>query len=420
VSALVGIVGLGKLGLPIALTLAWRGHSVLAYDVNPARMGWSALSPQERGPDGSGSLADHEADGLPVTFTDLDEVTRRADCIFIVVETPHGPLYEGVTPLPASRADFAYGPLLKAVGEVCSRARSGTEIGVMSTVLPGTIRSRVLPLANGRPLVYCPQFVGMGTVARDICNPEFALIGRDRADPVIIPELLSSFGAPVFTVSYESAELAKVMYNTFVSAKVTLSNIVQRMAYETGANAHDVFEIIRSATQRLGSPAYIGPGMGDGGPCHPRDNVALSWLAREAGVKSDLFTGVMEARQEYIEWLGGKWLELSARRPLVLLGTAFKPGTDIETGSSAVLLASIMKLRGAAVTAVPQPDDLEMVPPGAAAFFIGCPEPEFTGYAFPPGSVVIDPWHRVTERDDVQVFRVGAGQAWPSALHSAG
>src|SRR5882724_901802 len=240
VGALIGIVGLGKLGLPIALTLAWRGHSVLAYDVDPARMGWSALSPKERGPDGSGLLADHEAHGMPVTFCGLDEVAQRADCIFIVVETPHGPLYEGVTPLPSSRADFAYGPLLKAVGEVCSRARSGTEIGVMSTVLPGTMRSRVLPLANGRPLVYCPQFVAMGTVARDMCNPEFALIGRDRADPVIIPELLSSFGAPVFTVSYESAELAKVMYNTFVSAKVTLSNVVQRMAYETGANAHDV------------------------------------------------------------------------------------------------------------------------------------------------------------------------------------
>jgi UDPglucose 6-dehydrogenase len=206
-----------------------------------------------------------------------------------------------------------------------------------------------------------------------------------------------------------------MFYNTFVSAKVTLSNIVQRMADETGASASDVFQIIRAADSRLTSAAYIGPGMGDGGPCHPRDNIALSWLARRTGMGADLFTAVMEARQGYIEWLAGRFIDLAAGLPLVLLGTAFKPGTDLETGSSALLLAGLLRLRNVEVTVVATPDELSpaQIPSGAAAFFLGCPEPEFVTYAFPPGSVVVDPWHRVPQTDGLSVVRIGEHPATP-------
>jgi UDPglucose 6-dehydrogenase len=297
------------------------------------------------------------------------------------------------------------------VRDVAEYARRGAEIGVMSTVLPGTIRSLILPQVQDHALVYCPQFVGMGTVARDLRNPEFTLIGRGSREPAIIPEVLSGLGdAPVFTVSYETAELAKMIYNTFVSAKVTLANIVQRMASETSAQASDVFRIIRAADQRLGSAAYIGPGMGDGGPCHPRDNVALSWLARRSGMGADLFSAVMESREAYVEWLSDRFVELAAGLPLVLLGTAFKPGTDIEAGSSAVLLANLLGLRGVDVQIVRTPDDLHRRD-RAAAFFIGCPEPPFLTFPFPPGSVVVDPWHRVGSPDGVTVHHIGEAAA---------
>jgi UDPglucose 6-dehydrogenase len=185
------------------------------------------------------------------------------------------------------------------------------------------------------------------------------------------------------------------------------------MAHETGADASEVFRIIRAADQRLLSDAYIGPGMGDGGPCHPRDNVALSWLARRTGMGSDIFTAVMEARQAYVEWLGEQFIEVSAGMPLVLLGTAFKQGTDIETGSSTVLLANLLRLRDVNVTNVRTPRDLSTgrIPEGAAAFFLGCPEPEFIAFPFPRGSVVVDPWHRVPQRDGVSMFRIGESPA---------
>jgi UDPglucose 6-dehydrogenase len=411
-AATIGVVGLGKLGLPIAVTLALQGHEVIAYDRDSSRMDLAALSALELGPDATSSLRACINSDLPLRFASLDEMLSMVDCVFVVVDTPHGPAFEGITPLPDSRSDFGYASLVAAVRSIVDIAPRPMEIGIMSTVLPGTIRSQILPLVGEHPLVYCPQFVAMGQVATDLLRPEFTLLGCGEQTAVMVPEILGGLGsAKRFVVSYETAELAKVVYNTFVSAKVTVSNLVQWIAHETGADALDVFRILRSADQRLTSDAYLGPGMGDGGPCHPRDNIALSWLFRQKGAGADLFTDVMRARQAYVEWLGNLFREYAGGLPLVLLGTAFKPGSDIQTGSSAVLMATLLNQAGAAVTVASTKAHLSTLslPASAAAFFIGCPEPDFVGYPFPPGSVVVDPWCVVPDLDGVRVHRVGAG-----------
>ena len=406
----IGFVGLGKLGLPIAVALAQRGYRVIGYDVRPERMTLDALSPLEVAQDGDRPLRGTLDPPPDLTFGGLDTVVAEASCVFIAVETPHGPRFEGVTPLPFARSDFGYAALERALADVAARAPVGCEIGVMSTVMPGTVRSRLLPLAPRHTLVYCPQFVGMGSVAHDLVHPEFSLLGQGDARSTAVHDVLAGLagGAPAFAVSYETAELAKVIYNTFVSAKVTIGNLVLMISHEVGASASDVFDILRSADRRLLSTAYLGPGMGDGGPCHPRDNVALSWFARELGLGFDLFTAVMEAREGYLEWLCDRLLEAAAGRPLVLLGTAFKPGTDIETGSSAVLMATLLRLRGVDVQLVRQPDELAALPADRpSCFFLGCPEPEFVKAELPAGSVVVDPWQRVQARDEIAVVTIG-------------
>lgn len=420
-AATIGVVGLGKLGLPIAATLALHGHTVIGYDRLESRMDLASLSPREAGPDGTTALVDCIGPDLSLEFAGLEVMLSVADCVFVVVETPHDPAYEGVTPLPSGRADFSYDALASAVTSVVAAAPRPLEIGVMSTVLPGTIRRVVLPLVSGHPLVYCPQFVAMGRVGADLCQPEFTLLGCGEPTAVVIPEVLSGLGsAKRFVVSYESAELAKVIYNTFISAKVTISNLAQWIADEMGADAADVFRILRSADQRLVSEAYIGPGMGDGGPCHPRDNIALSWLFRRLGGGGDLFTDVMRARQAYVEWLARRFRELAGPRQLILLGTAFKPGSDIQTGSSAVLMAALLKDAGTQVTVVPAVDDLETtaLPPEPAAYFLGCPEPEFINHRFPQGSIIVDPWHVVPEINGVDVCRIGSPQPGSVHVHS--
>jgi len=407
------MVGLGKLGLPVAICLALRGHEVLGYDKDAARMSFQGLSPFERGPSASGRLVDLVNPALSLRFASLPEVVAGSECVLIAVETPHAAAHEGVTPLPDARADFDYSALLGAVSDVIAQASQPLEIGIISTVLPGTIRRMLLPLLGRHRLVYCPQFVAMGQVAADLFDPEFVLLGRDGHGPTVVGSVLSGLSdAPVHDVGIESAELAKVVYNTYVSAKVTLSNVVQQLAHETGADVGEVFDVVRSADRRLLGPAYIGPGMADGGPCHPRDNIALSWLMRATGSGTDLFGDLMRTRQAYVEWLGHRFVELAGTLPLVLLGTAYKAGTDLRTGSSAQLLATLLRLQGRDVTVVHSAADLPAGGPdaGPAAFFLGCPEPDLITHAWPPGSVVVDPWHVVAMSPGVAVHRIGAAE----------
>lgn len=412
--AAVGIVGLGKLGLPTAIALAQHGQTVRGFDVNPAQMTLDALSPSELDATLSGPLRDTIPPDLGLSFTSLAEVVNHSDCVLIAVPTPHGPAYEGVTPLPQTRSDFSYDALRAAVRSIAAVATRPIELGVISTVLPGAIRTHVLPEVGQHTLVYCPQFIAMGTVAFDLAHPEFILLGYGERKPVLVREILEGMravAAPTFEVSYETAELAKMAYNTFVGAKVTVANVVQQSAHLVGASADDVFAVLRSATRRLASPSYIGPGMGDGGPCHPRDNIALSWLAGELDLGADLFTALMVQREAYIGWLGETFVSAAAGRPLVLLGTAYKPGVSIETGSSSVLLANMLAARGVDLAIVRVPDDLagSDALSGPAAYFLGCPEPAFVSLGFPAGSLVVDPWHVVEAPPDVTVLRIGEG-----------
>jgi UDPglucose 6-dehydrogenase len=421
--ATIGVVGLGKLGLPIAVTLAANGYDVIGHDLDPERMTLDALAEHEMGPDGVGRLAEQLSPSLTLRFADLDELAGNADCVFIVVQTPNEQPFDGVAPLLDSRADYRYDALIDALSSVARRAPEHVEIGVMSTVMPGTTRARLLPLVEGRPLIYCPQFAALGTVARDLCQPEFTLIGEEHAGRAdaggadvgaaaresLICDVLGGLGkAPLFRVGYETAELAKVLYNTFVSAKVAVANTVQRMSDEVGASATGVFDILRAADHRLLSGAYLGPGMGDGGPCHPRDNLALSWVARQRGMGFDFFSALMIERQSYVEWLAERFLNLAAGLPLVVLGTAYKPGTDLEAGSSVVLMTRLLELRQARPAVIRTPGELRPeVTTAPAAYFLGCPEQAFVDLELPPGSVVVDPWHRMPMRDGVSVIRIG-------------
>lgn len=410
--ASVGIIGLGKLGMPTAVALAQHGHTVRGFDADAGRMTLSALPTYELDEDRVRPLHTTLSDDLDLRFCDLAEVVRDSDCVFVAVETPHLADYEGVTPLPPTRADFSYDRLGVALTAVVGCADRRLEIGIISTVLPGTVRSRLLPLSTGHSLVYCPQFVAMGSVVSDLHHPEFMLLGHGDTKPTAVKEVLTGLcrqPAPTFEVSYESAELAKVVYNTVVGAKVTLANVIQQLAHSVGASAGDVFGVLRSADRRVASAAYLGPGMGDGGPCHPRDNIALSWLARTVGMSHDLFSALMLQRQAYVEWLADTFVAVAAGRPMVLLGMAYKPGLPLEAGSSSVLLANLMAARGQDVSIVRSGAELPSGGSFAAptAFFLGCPEPEFLAARFPDGSAVVDPWHLLKPTDGIDVLWIG-------------
>jgi UDPglucose 6-dehydrogenase len=339
----VGFIGLGKLGLPVALAVEAAGHEVWGFDNGRGVMDMIS----KRGPL---PYVEQDADELlsrTEINLDLPEVlARECDLIFVAVQTPHQPQFEGVTRLPQERADFDYSYLAMAVASI---HEAECPVVLISTVLPGTLER--LGLSDWPNILYNPFFIAMGTTVHDFRNPEFVLVGTDGAHPGILRDFYATIhDRPLFITTIKTAELTKVAYNTFIGLKIAFGNTMMELCEKTGADVDDLVDALGLATSRIISTRYLRGGMGDGGGCHPRDNIALSWLAREVGLSYDLFEALMVARERQTEWLADLIVEeqnsTSEYRPIEIMGKAYKPETSLTIGSPALLLASMLSERG--------------------------------------------------------------------------
>ena len=330
----IGYIGAGKLGMPVAACVAQK-HDVLMHDAEPSvylRWGRYPFVESVKGT-GFETLNDlMEAVRPNARFThDLRDMADR-DIIFVAVQTPHDPQYEGVTTLPETTADFNYRYLIEALGTLAKAVEnSGRQhtVVVISTCLPGTYKREIEPKAQGWAninLVYNPYFIAMGTVIPDYLNPEFILVGNDHGDVSDLQKFYASFGLAdrMRVMSITSAEATKVFYNTFISMKLSFANIVAEACEKVGADCDDVMGAIKAANKRLISGAYLSPGMGDGGGCHPRDNIALSHFAEQHGMSFDFFGMLMKQREEQANHLASAVIEASSGnyRPAGIVGFA--------------------------------------------------------------------------------------------------
>jgi UDP-glucose 6-dehydrogenase len=255
----IGMVGAGKLGLPVALATEAAGHEVKVWDPSPAVQDYIAYRSIPYVEEGAQELLSETR----IEVVPPDELAQWADLIFVAVQTPHQPEFEGVTRLTDERADFGYGYLWEAVMSV-----AGAElVVVISTVLPGTLE-RVIPFVPPERLLYNPFFIAMGTTIPDFRNPEFVLVGTDGAHPGPLREFYATIhDRPVFVTTIKTAELTKVAYNTFIGLKIAFANTMMELCEKTGADVDDLVDALSLADRRIMSPAYLRGGMGDGGGC---------------------------------------------------------------------------------------------------------------------------------------------------------
>ena len=413
----IGFVGLGKLGLPCALAVEGKGHTVYGCDTNPKveeNIRKRHIPYREEG-------AQEALDKMQnLHLVSLPEVIKNSEIIFVPIQTPHQPEYEGCTRLPEDRVDFDYTWLRDGLEEISAEVEDLGEdriVVIISTVLPGTVEREIKPLLSDHvKLCYNPFFIAMGTCMADFLHPEFILLGVDDEDAAKkTTEFYATItDAPVLPMSIASAELAKVAYNTYIGQKITFINAMMEICHKTDANIDDITRAIRAGNKRLISGAYLEGGMGDGGGCHPRDNIALSWLARELGLSFDLFDSVMYCREAQTEWLADMAIDFAenADLPIVILGKSFKPESNIEVGSPAHLLNNLLaeKFEGEVTMWDPHidvivPDELKE----PAVFFVATKHNFFKSPSmkFPSGSVVIDPWRYIKDQEDVHVIRIG-------------
>src|SRR3989344_4268565 len=375
----VGFIGLGKLGLPIAEAITKKGFKVIGYDIKNINT------------------------SLPLAKS-IKDLVKKSDLIFCAVQTPHNPKFEGNKLLPKIRADFDYSYLIKAVKKVVAANKEITLV-VISTCLPGTFEKKIKPLLSDKiNYLYNPLFIAMGTVVEDFLNPEFALIGGD--DPAILKHFYTKiYGQDMsFVTDITTAEGIKVFYNTFVTTKTVLGNMYGEFAYKLGMNVDHIHEALSKATVRLISPKYLKSGMADGGNCHPRDNIALSHLAKKIGLSFNYFDSIMMAREKHTGWLADLFIEQIKSTGLggIILGKSFKPETDIQTGSAAILLANILRGKKIAFRHY-EFDYPELIP---AVYFIATQHQKYNTVTFPSGSVVIDPFRYIGPQPGVKIIGI--------------
>lgn len=408
--SVVGWVGLGRLGAPCAAALAHHGgHTVVGYDVREL----SASSPLW--------------EGLPPVkmLESIERVVAETDrVVFVAVQTPHAPAYGGDRITPNEPHDFEYGYLVQAVRDVASAAlalRKYVDLVIVSTVLPGTFDRELRSLLNLYVTpIYHPFFIAMGTVVDDFLRPEMTLFGVDvEGHEDGIRELYASLhdvdAVPAPVVSIASAELAKVAYNTFISAKIVFANALAQLADATGADVDEVTDALALGADRITSSRYMRAGVGDGGACHPRDNVALSALARRVGAE-DLMGYLTRARENQTRWLArlaARWADQTGLE-LVILGDAYKPGIALTDGSPARLLGHALNEDGYTYLQYdPVVSDsgarglVRHLEQRRSVYVIATAHQQFRSLPYLAGSVVIDPFGYVKAPQGVTLVTPG-------------
>jgi len=322
----IGFIGLGKLGMPCAEAMAERGATVSGYDIV------TKISTK-----------------IDVKFS-LREAVEGQEIVFVATPTPHESGYDGREPSShLEPRDFDYSSVIEVLSECDQWMTRDQTLVLISTVLPGTTRQKLSHYVSSTNLIYNPYLIAMGTVKSDFLLPEMIIVGTDTGQASIDAYRLQEFYRRILGYNaryemgtWEDAEAIKIFYNTFISTKIGLVNMIQDVSERLGhMNVDTVTRALANSTKRITSGNYMRAGMGDGGACHPRDNIALRWLSKELNLGYDLFGAVMTAREQQAENMAKAILTHGSN--IHFTSDSYKPNTDLIDGSYSLLVQYYIK-----------------------------------------------------------------------------
>ena len=425
----ISVVGLGKLGAPLAAVMASKKHEIIGLDLNESFVQAinSGVAPVEEPQ--LQLLIDQSRERLRAT-TDWNELIAESDVTFIIVPTPSDPngFFTNRYILDA----------LKPIGEALRKKTTYHLVVITSTVMPGSTGGEIreaLERASGRTvgdhlgLCYNPEFIALGSVVRDMLNPDFILIGEsDPKAGAILEEIYSNScdNKPLIRrMNFPNAELTKISVNTFVTTKISYANMLADICDRLSGADVDVVTNAVGADSRIGTK-YLKGAMGYGGPCFPRDNVAFCALAKKLGARADLAEATDKINKYQVGRIMGM-IEafLPVGKKVGLLGLSYKPQTGVAEESQSVFLAAALRDHGYSVTLfdpLALPNALKMI--GSDCFHIcdssvacakdadllivATPWPEFkelSSDSLKAGAVIIDLW-RTLPREMFTTHRI--------------
>ena len=339
------VVGLGKLGAPLAALLADRGHDVIGVDtrteiVDLLNQGCTPI----REP-GLAELIHRNRSRLQAT-TDLAGAAGNTDASFIVVPTPS-----------TANGTFSMRFVMDAIngiGRGLRRSKNYHVATVTSTMMPLSTDLDVKPAleaASGRVvgdsvgLCYNPEFIALGSVIRDMTHPDLVLIGESdpQAGDVVeaIHRTFIASNAQVRRMTWVNAEITKIAVNTFVTTKISYANMLAEICEQLPGGDVDVVTGALGVDRRIGH-AYLRGAVGYGGPCFPRDNAALVAVAAQAGARAEIAVATDALNRRQTERVA-RIVEAHAvprQHRIAVLGLSYKPDTPVVEESQGVMLAN--------------------------------------------------------------------------------
>ena len=351
----ISVFGLGKLGLPLAVSWAARGFRVVGVDVRPEILQSLASGKMPDAEPPVGSML-KRAGSMLTASSDPEEATAQSDLSFVVVPTP-------------SDSSGGYSTryieeVLEPIGKAIGKKRSFHLVTIVSTVLPGASDSLLRPLLErfsgktcGRDfgLCYNPEFIALGEVVSGLLNPDFVLIGEsDARSGTILSRMYRKFcknEPPIVRMSLWNAELAKISVNVYVTMKISFANTLAALCERIPGGDVDVVSGAVGLDSRIGAK-YLKGGLGYGGPCFPRDNRAFLHIAEKLGSHAKLSRATDEINTDHSTILAGRILKSlhGVENPQIsILGLTYKPNTFVVEESAALNIAKSLVDNGAVV-----------------------------------------------------------------------
>jgi len=344
----ISVFGLGYVGCVTAACLARNGHRVIGVDVNQDKVyslnqGVSPIVEELIGE----LIAAGRRSGHLLATTDAERAMAETELSLVCVGTPS---------LENGAPDTAF---VERVSDQIGRALAAKDayhtVAVRSTVLPGTIRGKVIPRLEeasgktaGRDFGVCfnPEFLREGSSVHDFDYPAKTVIGQlDEPSGRALKELFASIDAPLFTVPLEVAEMVKYTDNVFHALKVTFANEIGRLCKAFNVNSHQVMNIFTADTKLNLSSNYLWPGFAFGGSCLPKDTRAIIQAAKEQNVDMPVIAHILPSNAGQVAE-AFRLIHKLGRQKIGFMGFAFKGGTDDLRESPVILLIEALLGKG--------------------------------------------------------------------------
>lgn len=321
----ISVIGLGKLGLPMAAFYASKGHKVTGLDVNT-----EAIKQLQ-----AGECTIDETDLEPLlSQQDIKFTTDFADVldskiVFVIVPTPSRP-----------NGQFSNEYVLSALEHL--RDYAGL-VAITSTVMPGSCEEVFKPMLPNASVCYSPEFIALGSVLHNMERPDAILIGEDTKDS---GNLLEAFhrtlcDTPICRMSLWNAELVKIFLNVFITTKISLANTIAEACERIpDGNVEDAVHFL-GLDGRIGSK-YLTSGPGFGGPCFPRDNKAFISFAKKLHINYQLQSATDEFNEAHCRAIALRIITLCEGDTVSILGLTYKTDTSVVEESRAIKIAKAL------------------------------------------------------------------------------